>query len=81
MEYRCSKGLNEILDAVEANLNVKQWAIAYEDYKNADSAKQRLKTMLLSRNDNSLFVYNKFEEINDIAKISQVFKISPVSDC
>ena len=68
------------LDTIEANPNVKQWTCNFGYISIPEYVKERLRKIIIDRNDNSLFLENYKGKI-DIAQITQQFRISPVSYC
>ena len=70
------KGVDDLLDAVEANLNARQCIIDFGDVDINDDVKERLQDILSIRNDNSLVFYSSKGQLDDIPLCSQLFKIS-----
>ena len=68
------------LEVIETNKNVKQWELEVHSKDITPSIKNRINSMLSKRNDNSLIIEG--DNISEhIPLITQLFEVSPVSDC
>lgn len=81
VQFLSCDDVNSQLDVIESNHNVKKLVSEIMFYEATEEVKQRIQKIISQRNDNSLFVLNKEGELDDIPQISQLFNISPVSDC
>ena len=79
IQFRLVKYVDILLDVVKANQNVRQWIVHLEEDEFTDYERQRLQDTMLSRNDNSIIVYNNIsQKIDLIPQITQTFRVSPI---
>ena len=79
VKFSYTKNAEAQLDVAQTNPKIKQWKLRISSDEVTESFKEKLQASWSKFNDNSLYVYNIVNKLDDIGCMSQIFDIQPSS--